>query len=159
MYDDVLSVFRGLYDQAGRDISDCETKLRAASQVRDYLAGFFEGPAAAYLAGMPIPEQVNGTAAPEFLISGLDDGNLGDGFFHEMKRLLPELRAAGGHQNRLHLLARASGGKINLADVGDFLLAKRFSQAKDLETLLKNLGTTIKTDPDFVADPHAKRVY
>ena len=73
--------------------------------------------------------------------------------------LLPALRAAKGHLPRLHLLASACGGRLDLYDVGKFLLSEGFSDAKDIDSLLKNLGTAINKDSKFSPDPQTKRVY
>ena len=154
MESDGLTLLRNLYNRATQDIADSEAKINKAAKVRSLLSEFLEDPASAYLSGIMIEA---GFVGMKQVSKG--NGQVGDGYFRDMKMLLSQLRAANGHLPRLYLLAAACGGKLHLTEISEFLLSEGFSEAKDVDTLVKNLGTSINKDPKFAPDPLVKRVY
>ena len=151
---DGLSLLKTLYERAETDISESEARIREAARFRDRLVEILEDPMVSYLSQVSLPAAVDVN-----LEEVTEIRQPGDGFFHEMKILLSALRAARGHMARIYLLAEAGGGKINLKEVAEFFLSERFSESKNVETLVKNIGTYINKDPNFVRDQLDGRLY
>ena len=151
---DGLAMIRWLDDEARRRISECQSEIRALSDFRERVGPLLDSPDSLFISKLQIPA---GSVTDMTPVS--PSATTRDGYFGEMRRLLPALRAAKGHLPRLHLLAVAGGGKLNLGEAADFMLGERISEAKDSETLVKNLGTSINKDPAFAPDPDEKRTY
>ena len=154
MTTDGLSLLKTLYERAESDISESEARIREAAKFRDRLAEILGDPMASYLSQVSLP-----TAHSVVQEQAGEISQSGDGYFREMKMLLSALRTARGHMPKIYLLVEAGGGKINLTEAAEFLLSERFSEAKNVETLVKNIGTSINKDPNFVQDQSNKRVY
>ena len=151
---DGLSIMRWLDGEARRRISECESEIRALSNFLERVGPVLGSPDSIFISKL----QLRAGSVPE-MTPVSPSTTVGDGYFGEMRRLLPALRSAKGHLPRLHLLAVAGGGKLNLNEAADFMLGERISEAKDLETLVKNLGTSINKDGAFVPDPDERRTY
>ena len=151
---DGLSMLEMIREHACREISESEARIRNATAIKAWAEQPFEKGMSAYLAGLRFPFAPAGSGPQAAVPSEYRDG-----FIQEVRALLSELRASKGHLARLHLLAAACGGKLDLDDVGRFLVDEGFSDAKNVESLVKNLGTAINKDAKFARGPEAKRVY
>ena len=151
----VLSALRWFESEAHRGISEREGEIRALSAFLEHVGSFLQSPDAAFFSQMRLPAGIVPEMKPGSPLATTDEG-----YFQQMRSVLPALRAANGHLPRLRLLAVAAGGKLSLDDAADFLLNEGISDAKDVESLAKNLGTTINKDTaHFARDPENKRTY
>ena len=153
-----LLVIRWLDGEAERRIGECEREIRGLSVLRERVGAFLESPDAVRLPGLKLPGGVGAEVSPadDAEVSPADD----DGYFEEMRELLRALRAAGSHLERLRLLAVAGGGRVNLVEAAEFLVSEGLSGSKDMESLVRNLGSAISGDgARFSRDAESRRTY